>query len=313
MTRGQLLFVIDPRPFAAAFDRARANTAKVAATLATAEVELTRARALFEAKAASQQDVQTRLVQAQQARADLGIARADQRQAALNLDFTRVRAAVSGVVSDRKANPGNLVTADQSVLTSIVTLDPAHFAFEAPESIYLAAAHGGSLIGARVAVRLQDETGYPHEGRVEFVDNQLGTGSGTIRGRAVLPDPGGLLRPGLYGQMRIADATPYRAMLVPDAAVTADQDRQLVMIVDRFAKVRERSVTTGPLIGKLRVIRSGLKADEDVIVEGGQKVKPDETVFTHAVAIPQPRAGMGADATEKYRVPDASGGIVVGG
>jgi RND family efflux transporter MFP subunit len=312
VARGQLLYVIDPRPYRAALDRARAATQRQRATVATTQVELIRARALLAANALSQQDVQTRLVQAQQAQADLAAARADERQAALNLDFTRVRAAVAGRISDRRVNPGNLVTADQTVLTTITTLNPIRFTFEAPESLYLAysrTATGGR--DAPVEVRLQDETGYPHRGRVEFIDNQVGTVAGTIRGRAVLPNPGGRLTPGLFGQMRITGGRPYRALLVPDGAVVQDQDRKVVMLVDRAGRIEQRAVTTGPLIGGLRVVRTGLDENQRVVVGGRQKAKPGEQVRAVAVAVPRPPAGA-AEPTTNYTAPEAGVAIVVG-
>lgn len=310
--RGQLLFVIDPRPFRAALARAQAQVQRQAATLATAQVELRRARDLLAAEATSQQEVQTRLVQAQQAEADLAAARAEARTAALNLSFTQVRAAVSGRISDRRVNPGNLVVADQTVLTSLVTLDPIRFAFEMPEAVYLAYTRGGDGgRGAPVEVRLQDERGYPHRGRVEFVDNQVAANAGTVRGRAVLPNPGHRLTPGQFGQMRLTDGQPYRALLVPDAAVARDQDRQLVMVVDRTGAVREKAVATGPLVGGWRVIRSGLDTAQRVIVAGRQKAKPGERVRTQAQKVAPPRPGSGTPE-QGYATPDAAAGIVVG-
>jgi RND family efflux transporter MFP subunit len=310
--RGQLLFVIDPRPYDNALARARAVTARARVTLGTARVELTRANELVRAGAISPQQAQTRLVEAQQAETDLASARADERQAALNIEFTQVRAAVAGRISDRRVNVGNLVTADQTVLTNLTTLDPIRFAFEAPESLYLTyarRANGGR--GAPVSIRLQDETGFSHIGRVEFVDNQLSPTAGTVRGRAVLPNPGGRLTPGLFGQMRITGGQSYRVLLVPDAAVKQDQDRRLVMVVNRSGHAMNLPVTTGPLVGGLRVIRSGLDINHRVIVGGQQKVRQGGAVRTVAVTIPRPRAG-GAEPSPANTPPEADAGIVVG-
>lgn len=313
VTKGQLLFLIDPRPYQATLDRARATVRRAEATLATARVELTRARNLFAANALSQQDLQTRIVQEQQAVADLASARADAAAAALDVSFCSVRAAVSGRVSDRRVSPGNLVTADQTVLTSIVTLDPIRFAFEAPESVYLPYAGTRKMTGAPVEVRLQNEAGFGHRGTVEFVDNQVSPTAGTIRGRAVLPNPDGALTPGLFGQMRLSGARPYQALLVPDAAVSQDQDRQVVNVVDGKGVVREITVKSGPLVGGMRVVREGLKPGMLVVVAGRQKAEAGEKVRLLRTRLRPPAAGFGARPAEAIATPDAAAGIVVGG
>lgn len=287
--------------------------ARARATLANANLELTRARKLFAAQAASDQEVQTRLVAAQQAAADLGTARADEESAALNVGFTHVRAAVSGRVSDRRVNPGNLVTADQTVLTTIQTLDPIRFEFQAPESIYLKYINDGTGgRGAPVEVRLQNEERFAHKGRVEFIDNQVSPTAGTIRGRAVLPNPGGRLKPGLFGQMRISGAKPYTALLVPDAAVSQDQDRQVAYVITRAGKVGQLKVEIGPLVGGMRVIRTGLTPSTEVIVAGRQKAKPGQEVRVQQQRLTAPPAGA-QPREQDHLPPDASAGIVVGG
>ncbi len=279
--KGQLLFVIDPRPYVAALNQAKAQTARQRATLANAEVELRRARALFAAQAGSQQDLDTRIAAELQAKADLGAALANERAAALNVEFTHIRAPLSGRISDRKVAPGNLVTADQTVLTSIVNQDPIRFGFEAPETNFLrqqrqlGRAHA---IGDPVEVRLQDETQYRWRGRLEFIDNQLDVNSGVIRGRAVLPNPSGLLTPGLFGHMRLPGGAAYPAALVPDGAVTPDQNRQVLLVVGRDDVVRLRAVEPGPLVNGLRVIRSGLQRGDRVIVAGSSRAKPGAKV-----------------------------------
>lgn len=279
--KGQLLFVIDPRPYIAALNQAKAQTARQRATLANAEVELRRSRALFAAQAGSQQDLDTRIAAELQAKADLGAALANERAAALNVEFTHIRAPLSGRISDRKVAPGNLVTADQTVLTSIVNQDPIRFAFEAPETNFLkqqrqlGRAHA---IGDPVQVRLQDETQYRWRGKLEFIDNQLDVNSGVIRGRAVLPNRQGLLTPGLFGHMRLPGGAAYQAALVPDGAVTPDQNRQVLLVVGRDDVVRLRAVEPGPLINGLRVIRGGLQQGDRVIVAGSSRAKPGAKV-----------------------------------
>lgn len=312
VARGQLLFVIDQRPYRAALDRANGVAARAQATLNTARVELTRARALLAANATSAQEVQSRLVQAEQAAADLATARAEARQAALNLDFTEVRAPVAGRVSDRRVAAGGLVAADQTVLTSLVTLDPIRFSFELSDSIYskyVRGADGGRE--ASVQVKLPDEAGYSRSGRVEFVDSQVSAVAGTIRARAVLPNPDGRLTPGLLGRVRVTGGRPYRALLLPDTAISQDQDRRVVRILGADGKLAERAVNVGPLVGGLRVIRGGLTADQ-VVVVGGQGAEAGASVRARRVRIPPPRAGEVDGATMRYGAPEPNTGIVTG-
>ena len=301
--KGQLLFVIDPRPYQAVLAQARAQTARARATLGNAEVELKRAQALFEANAGSAQELETRKAAALQARADLGAAQANERQAGLNVDFTQVRAPLSGRISDRRVAPGNLVTADQTVLTSIVDDDPIRFSFEASEALFLKRQRGAQRhLGDPVDIRLADEPTYRWHGRLEFVDNALDVNAGVIRGRAVVRNPAGLLTPGLYGHMRLPGSAPYDALLVPDGAVSADQNRQVVYTVGTDDLVHVQAVETGPLIDGLRVIRTGLKPGDQVVIDGqvkakaGVKVTPRPGRIAPAKAAPQPA----------YQSPEAS-------
>jgi RND family efflux transporter MFP subunit len=282
--KGELLFVIDPRPYQATLAQAAAQVARARATLNNAQVELRRAQSLFEAKAGSQQELEARRAAAAQARADLGATLANQRTAALNVEFTHVRAPLSGRISDRRVAPGNLVTADQTVLTSIVNDNPIRFTFEASESLFLKRQREKRrTLGDPVDIRLQDEPTYRWHGKLEFIDNALDTNSGVIRGRAVLPNPGGLLTPGLFGHMRLPGSTAYNGLLVPDAAIQQDQQRQIVYVVGPDDVVKQKVVEVGPLVSGLRAIRSGITASDWVIVDGtvrakaGSKVTPKQT------------------------------------
>ena len=300
--RGQLLFVIDPRPYQATLDQARAQTVRAEATLANARLEAARAQKLFEARAVSQQELATREAAAQQSAADVAAARATQRQAALNLGFTRVTAPLAGRVSDRKFAIGSLVTADTTILTSIVNLDPIRFTFEGAEALYLkyqrlnrAGGRASSRVQANpVEVRLQDETEYRWRGRMDFVDNVLDTNSGTIRGRAVIANPDRFLTPGLFGHMRLLGSTPYTGLLLPDAAVSTDQSRQVVLVVGGDGKVAQRVVETGPTVYGLRVIRSGIGPDDLVIIAGQQKAKPGAKVRVKRIRVTPPDPGREA-------------------
>ncbi|WP_294395308.1 efflux RND transporter periplasmic adaptor subunit [uncultured Sphingomonas sp.] len=307
--KGELLFVIDPRPYQAVLNQARAQTARAGATLANAEVELRRARALFEARAGSQQELTAREAAALQARADLAAAQASERSAALNVEFTRIRAPLSGRVSDRRVATGNLVTADQTVLTTLVNDNPIRFAFEASEALFLKRQRERGrmhALGDPVDIRLQDETDYRWHGKLEFVDNALDVNSGVIRGRAVLPNPNRLLTPGMFGHMRLPGSAPYTGLLLPDEVVATDQNRQTVLVIGRDGVVRLKAVETGPLVDGLRVIRSGLSPQDRVVIGGMGKAKPGAKVKTRPGRI-RPREAAPAPA---YQSPTPSSATI---
>ena len=308
---GQLLFQIDPRPYQAILDQARAQVVRAEATLANAQLEAARAEQLFQAKAISQQELATREATLQQSKADLLAAQATVRQAALNLAFTRVTAPLAGRVSDRKYAVGNLVTADTTVLTSIVNLDPIRFLFEGGEDVYLKYQRlnrEGGRPSSRtrpnpVEIRLQDEAEYRWKGRMDFVDNVLDPSSGTIRGRAVIANPDRFLTPGMFGHMRLLGSTPYVGLLLPDTAVSSDQSREIVDVVGRDGKLAERVVQMGPTVDGLRVVRSGITADDFVVVAGMQKTKAGAKVRMKEIAITPPDKGA---APAPYLLPPAS-------
>ena len=286
--KGQVLFQIDPRPYQAALDQARGVESHDEAALDDATIERKRAEGLFAAHAISQQELQTRIATEQQAIADLRSAKANVHNAELNLGWTKVTAPIAGRVSDRRVAPGNLITADQTVLTNIVDLDPIRFSFVGPESLYLKyerANQAGTRISSRrmanpVLIRLQDEPTYRWQGHMDFVDNSLDTQSGTIRGRAVVPNPNHFLTPGLFGHLRLLGSGTYATLLVPDVAVVTDQTRQVVYVVNAQGQVAERMVTVGTLVGEMRVIREGLKPEDVVVVDGLTRARPGQTVRT---------------------------------
>jgi RND family efflux transporter MFP subunit len=284
--KGQLLFVIDKRPYRAAADAARANLARAKATAANAAAEKARAEALFAAKAVSQQELASRTALADQTKADVDAAAAALAAAELNLSFTEVKAPMAGRISDRRVAPGNLVTADQTVLTSLVNLNPIRFVFSGAEDVYLKYQRQ-NLEGVRkssrtapnpVEVRLEDEPDYRWRGHMDFVDNTVDPRSGTIRGRAVIANPDNFLTPGLFGHLKLLGSGAYDGLVLPDQAIVTDQSRLAVYVVDKDGEVSEKLVETGPLYHGLRVIRSGLTADDLVIIDGVQRAKPGRKV-----------------------------------
>ena len=277
---GQLLFTIDPRQSQAALAQAQAQLARAQATLANARTELARSRTLASQQAASTEEVEQRQAAVRTGEADVAAARAAIRTQQLAVGFTRVTAPISGQISEALVDPGNSVTADQTVLTRIVATSPLHFAFEGSEALLLKYQRqaGGGRTGSPVRIRLQDEADYVHAGTLVFIDPVVDTGSGTVRARAVVANPTGFLKPGMFGHMRLSASQPYRALLVPDTAVVTDAARRLVYAVGRDGSVIARPVQLGPLVGNMRVIRSGLAPNERVIIDGVQRARPGQKV-----------------------------------
>jgi RND family efflux transporter MFP subunit len=298
--KGQLLFVIDPRPYQAALDQARGQLAHAQAVLADAKVELARAEKLLAAHAISEQEYETRLANERQAAADELTSRGNVETAALNLSFTRIASPVTGRVSDRRFAVGNLVTQDQTVLTNVVDLDPIRFSFYGAESLYLKyerAEQAGARPSSRhfpnpVEIRLQDQPDYAIHGRMEFVDNALDPNSGTIRGRALVPNPNHLLTPGMFGHLRLLGSGAYQALLLPDDAIATQQSDQIVYVVGRDGVAQQRKIITGPTVDGLRVVRSGLGPDDVVIIAGLQRAKQGLKVRAQPGTITPPSPGI---------------------
>lgn len=276
VSRGQLLFTLDPRPAQAALASARAQLAQAQAQVNLARTELTRSETLLASQAVSQAEVDTRRGAVQQGEAAVAAANAAVRARQLDLEFTRVTAPISGRVSDRRVDPGNLVAGGSSqadVLTTVVSSAPIHFVFDGSEAVLLKYQRQARNGAAPIQVRLQDEGAYSRTGTLDFTDNAVDTASGVIRLRALIPNGDGFLKPGMFGQARLAGAGTYQAMLVPDAAVATDQARRIVYVVAADGSVAPRPVQLGPLVDGLRVIRSGLQPTDRVIINGLQRVQ----------------------------------------
>lgn len=301
--QGQLLFTIDPRPFAAALAEARAAVFGARSELTLAQADLARAQRLLEVDAVSRSDVDRLRARVQTAQAALAAADARVGSRQLDVGFTQVRAPISGRVSDRRIDAGNLVQGgfggEASLLTTINAMDPMHFTFDASEALYLKArrAQESGEAPSEVLVRLQDETEYRWRGRLDFTDNGLDTRSGTIRLRAVIDNGRQFLTPGMFGNLRLASAGARPALLVPDAAVTTDQARKVVTVVAADGGLSPRPVTVGPLLDGLRVIRTGLQPNDRVVISGAQLAMPGMkvevrpgTIKAQAMAAPPPQA-----------------------
>jgi RND family efflux transporter MFP subunit len=279
--QGQLLFTIDPRPFTAALDQAQAQVASASTALTLARAELARASRLIADQAVSAEEVDTLRARAQSAQAQLAAAQAAVRARRLDVEFASIRAPISGRISDRRVDAGNLVAGDTAagatVLTTIHAVDPIYFSFNGSEALYLK--HQRQKQGTQqVEIRLQDESEYKWKGNVDFTDNGIDNGSGTIRGRAVIANPGAFLVPGMFGNMRLGGGASHQAMLVPDGAVVTDQARKVVYVVAKDGTVAMKPVEVGALANGLRVIRSGLTPQDDVVIEGTQFAQPGAKV-----------------------------------
>ena len=274
--RGQLLFTLDPRPAQAALASARATLAQANAQLTLARSEYARAQALLESQAVSQAEADTRRGAVLTAEAAVAAANAGIRARQLDLEFTRVVAPISGRVSDRRVDPGNLIGGGSSagdILTTIVSSAPIYFTFDGSEAVMLKYQRQARNGAAPIQVRLQDESTYSRSGSLDFTDNAIDTASGVIRLRAVVPNADGFLKPGMFGQARLAGSGSYQAMLVPDAAVATDQARRIVYVVAADGSVAPKPVVLGPLVDGLRVVRSGLAATDRVIINGVQRIQ----------------------------------------
>jgi RND family efflux transporter MFP subunit len=282
--QGQPLFTIDARPYRAELAEAQAGVATASSTLALAQSDLARALRLVADDAVSKSEIDALRARVTAGRAGLAAAQARVRSRSLDVEFTTVRAPISGRISDRRVDAGNLVAAGDgpaaTLLTTINATDPLYFTFEGSEGMFLKAKREGLGNGAPVDIKLQDETAFTRHGRLDFTDNGLDPKSGTIRARAVVANPDNFLTPGMFGNMRMASGGSENALLVPDTAVQADQTRKLLLVVGKDGTVVAKPVDLGPLVDGLRVIRSGLAPNDRVIIEGtqmaipGSKVKP---------------------------------------
>jgi len=274
--KGDLLFTIDARPFETALAEAEAGLSEARAAANLAEKELERAERLIQNGHTSQSVLDERVHEAEIAKASIAAAEAAVSRARLDLGFTKIHAPVSGRISDDFVSPGNLIAAGagSDALTTIVSLDPIHFVFDASEQQYLEYMRASASSGFRetagktpVALRLVDEADFAHDGAIDFIDNRIDRSTGTIRGRAVFENTDGVLTPGMFGRLRLATAEDAQRILVPERAIGSDQTTKFVWVVDDTGSVSRRSVTLRDRHANDRVVE-GLSAGEHVIVSG---------------------------------------------
>jgi RND family efflux transporter MFP subunit len=290
---GELLFTIDPRPFDIAIESARAELARAEAKLELARQEIDRTSSLVRDRYAPQAQLDTRRAAQRDAEAGIAEARARLRQAELERSWTEIRAPQSGRVSDRRVDAGNLVQAGSTLLTTIVALDPIYASFDMSEADYLRLTRrGGPRPEANgsadtVQLRLADETGWNRQGRLDFLDTVVDARSGTIRARATVPNPDLFLTPGVFGRLRLR-AGEGEVLMVPDAAIAADQAARVVMTVAADGTVVAKPVVLGPVVDGMRVIRDGLGQRDQVIVAGLHLARPGARVTAEVKPITGP-------------------------
>jgi RND family efflux transporter MFP subunit len=294
--KGDLLFVIDPRPYRAELSKAEAELQRAIARSELAATDQTRSEKLLDIRAVSREEYDQRVNASREARASVDAARAAVEAARLNLEFTRITSPIAGRVSKAIVTAGNLVTGGSNaatLLTTVVSIDPIYVTFEGDEQVYLKyteLARRGDRSSSRdvanpVLMELANEQGFPHRGAMTFVDNQIDPRTGTIRARASFDNKDGYLTPGLFARVKLLGHNSYKAVLVDDRAIGTDQSQKFVFVVDAENKVSYRSVKIGRLTDGLRIVQQGLSAGEIVVVNGLQRLQPGAVVAPERVAM----------------------------
>ena len=283
---GDLLMTVDQRPFQAALDQARADLARAKSQTVLTAADLSRAETLLQQKTIAEALYDQRVQAKRAADAALQSAEAAVKNAELNLEFTELRAPVTGRIGDRRVSPGNLVTGgttgSTTLLATVVSIDPIRFEFSFDEAAYLRYQRIATQTGRAdergtklpVELRLLDEKSFEHKGTIDFVDNAIDTSSGTIRGRAQFANATALFTPGMFGRILVPGSPEYEALLVPDIAIGTEQIRKFVYVVDGENTVRQKYIELGSLQGKLRVVKNGLDPEDRVIVNGLMRARP---------------------------------------
>jgi membrane fusion protein, multidrug efflux system len=303
--QGDLLFTIDKRPFQNTLDQARANLETARSNLVFTQADIARGQQLLRDRTISEQVFEQRSQANRNAQAGVAANEALVRQAELDLEFTELRAPVTGRIGDRRVTPGNLVTGgtggSTTLLATIVSIDPIRFEFTFDEASLLRyerlAKEGSTDVTGRsnvpIRLKLIDETDFSHYGRMDFIDNVIDRSTGTIRGRAQFANSDGLFTPGMFARVQVPGSSPYEALMVPDAAIGTEQVRKFVYVVDQDGVARQRFVTLGQVADDLRVIKAGISAEDRVVVNGlmrvrpGQKVTPEDQPGSPQAAGPQ--------------------------
>jgi RND family efflux transporter MFP subunit len=297
VAQGDVLFAIDPRPFERALEQARAELFAANTKVENAKLDVTRGQPLLERKFISDKTFDDRMALLRDAQAAVKVSEAKVKSAELDLSFATIAAPISGRIGRSLVTAGNWVSAGSvsgaTLMTTIVSHDPIYIYFDVSENNYIkykrlaerGVRAGAADVGAPVEVSLPDERGFPHKGKLDFLDNRLDQGTGTLRARAVLPNKDGLFSPGLFARVRVTGTASYAALLLPDEAIGTDQTNKYVLVVGADGTVERRNVRLGPLVDGLRVVREGLAGENWVITRGLQRARPGLKVEPKRVAI----------------------------
>ncbi len=293
--KGDLLYTIDQRTFETVLRQAQSQINIATASHQFAKEQLERAEALVQNGNISRSTVDARQETFLAAQGALEQAKSAEELAQIDLDFTEIRAPISGRIDQNFISAGNLVNQNETVLTSIVSGDPIYFFFDIDERYFLAyqrdARARGSVLqegagGLGVIIKLSDEIIPPQKGFLDFSENRIDEQTGTMRVRAILENPDGILTPGLFGTAIVPGSLPYEGILIPDAALTTDQNRRVVMVIDEEGKAKAKVVQPGPMHDGYRIIRSGLDGSEQVVIEGLLRARPGAVVTPELVELP---------------------------
>nr|WP_310420357.1 efflux RND transporter periplasmic adaptor subunit [Mycoplana sp. BE70] len=304
--KGDLLFVIDQRPFKTALNQATATLEVARSTLTFAESEFKRVEALVKSGSQTVQTLDDRRRELDSAKANLRGAEASVERAQLDLEYTRITAPISGRIDRRLISPGSLVQTDQTILTTIVSLDPIDFYFDVDERRLLSyadrARSGGKELqeggtGLEVSVTIGDFQHSTFRGKLDFAENRVDEQTGTMRIRARFPNPKYILQPGLFGRIQIGGSLPYQAVLVPDEAIGSDQNERVVYVLEKDGSVSTKPVRTGPRLYGYRVIRDGLTGGETVVINGLMRIRPGVKVTAEVTELPSEREDTTTDMT----------------
>ena len=292
--KGDVLFVIDRRPYKAALEQAQAALASAKARQSFSQTDLERAQTLSRSGNISEQVTDQRRQASQTAQADVDSAQAALNNAQLNYDFSEVKAPINGRISRRLVTEGNIVSADQTMLTTIVSLDPIYFSYTVDEKAFLK--YQSSLgigmgqtqqgKGVPILIALSGEPKPTRKGTLDFVDNRVDNATGTILLRATVPNADLFIKPGLFGIVSMPATKSFEGVMIPDEAVAANQDKRIVYLLGPDNAIQQRDVVLGPKVDGYRVIQSGLKGDELVVVNGTSRVRPGAKVTPDTIELP---------------------------
>jgi len=284
--QGDLLFVLDARPFERTLEQAQAEVLQAQTKVQNSNLDVVRGKPLLERRIISEKAFDDRESLMREALAGVKVAEAKARTAELELSFTRITSPITGRISRTQVTAGNWVsaggTANTTLLTTIVSQDPIYIYFDLNENNYIkykrlterGVGSGAADLGAPVEVGLPDERNFPHKARLDFLDNRLDQGTGTLRARGVMANAAGLFSSGMFARVRVTGTAPYTAVLLPDEAIGTDQTNKFVYVVAEDGSVARRNIKLGPLYENLRVVREGLAAEEWVIIRGLQRARP---------------------------------------